>query len=74
MKADVRLVLETSDGVHILTTYNGIATGAGSNSRVTTASLFETGDERYAWLNGLQALAIGTPIDGGVGYDVHQVL
>jgi hypothetical protein len=74
VKADVRLVLETSDGAHILMTYNGIASGAGGESRVTTAPLFETGDERYAWLNGIQAIALGAPIEGGVGYDVYQVL
>jgi len=74
LKADVRLVLETDDGARILMTYNGIASGAGADARVVSAPLFECGDERYRWLNELQAVALGAPIEGGVAYDVYRVL
>ena len=62
MKVDVRLVLRTHDGADILMTYSGIATRDGDAMRtVRTAPLFETGDERYSWLNLVQAVAHGRP-------------
>lgn len=38
-----------------------------------TAPLFETGDERYAWLNGIVAVGTGRVGNGGVTYDVFAV-
>ena len=52
--------------------YKGILTEGGA--RLRTAPLFETGDERYAWLNTAQAVALGAVGDGNVTYDVYQVL
>ena len=74
LKVDVRLVLETEDGAAVLMTYNGVARpDARDGLRVTTAPLFETGDERYSWLHELQAVGIGTPVDGGIAYDVYAI-
>ncbi len=36
--------------------------------------MFETGDERYAWLNDIQAVGVGKTVPGGVEYDVYQLL
>ena len=69
---DVRLLLETDDGAVILMQYKGILTEGGA--RLRTAPLFETGDERYAWLNTAQAVGLGAVGDGNVTYDVYQVL
>lgn len=69
MKLDVRITLQTDDGAAILMTYQGIGTDGGA--RLRTAPLFETGDERYAWLNDLQAVAHGGIVDGGVRYEVY---
>jgi len=69
---DVRLLLETDDGATIFMQYKGILTEGGS--RLRTAPLFETGDERYAWLNAVQAVALGAVGNGNVTYDVYQVL
>jgi len=69
---DVRLLLETDDGAVILMQYKGILTDGGA--RLRTAPLFETGDERYAWLNTAQAVALGAVGDGNITYDVYQVL
>ena len=74
LKADVRLVLETDDGAHVLMTYNGIGTLEDGALRVRTAPLFQTGDERYAWLNGVQAIGLGTPTENGIAYDVYRIL
>jgi len=73
MKADVRLVLRTDDGAHLLMLYEGVVEGEMPDLRVTTAPRFEVGDERYRWLNRIQAIAFGRPVEGGIGYDVYQV-
>jgi hypothetical protein len=69
---DVRVLLETDDGAVILMTFRGVSPDGGTTIR--TAPLFETGDERYAWLNNVQAVATGTSADGKVTYDVYQLL
>jgi hypothetical protein len=69
---DVRLLLETDDGAPILMQYRGIVTEGGAKIRV--APTFETGDERYRWLNSVQALALGATGAGQVTYDVYQLL
>jgi hypothetical protein len=69
---DVRLLLETDDGATILMTYRGVSPDGGPTIR--TAPLFETGDERYAWLNNVLGVAIGSSAAGQVSYDVYQLL
>ncbi len=71
MQLDVRVLLETHDGATILMQYKGIGVDGASNIR--TAPLFETGDERYAWLNSVQAVAHGSVGDGNVSYDVYAL-
>lgn len=39
-----------------------------------TAPIFETGDERYAWLNNIVAVGLGESIGGAVRYNVFEVL
>ncbi|MEQ3651400.1 DUF3237 domain-containing protein [Hyphomonas sp.] len=39
-----------------------------------TAPFFETGDERYSWLNNIVTLGMGESIGGAVRYDVFEVL
>ena len=70
---DVRLLLETDDGAVILMTYKGQFTDGGKSLR--TAPLFETGDERYAWLNSVQGVGIGTVNDDQteVTYEVYAL-
>lgn len=73
-RLDVRVTLVTDDGAVILCTYNGIGqtdeTGASS---LKTAPTFETGDERYQWLNRVQAIGYGTVDGTGVHYDVYAL-
>ncbi len=68
---DVRLLLETDDGAMILMQYKGVGSAGGASIR--TAPLFETGDERYLWLNNVQAVAIGSSDGTKVTYDVYAV-
>lgn len=71
---DVRIVLTTNDGALIYVTYKGIMSpDADGKPRIVTAPLFETGDERYAWLTQIQAIAIGRPGDGVVDYDIYRI-
>jgi hypothetical protein len=73
-KLDVRLILKTHDGADIFMTYSGIGVPADGGFKIRTAPLFETGDERYKWLNNVQAVAHGTPGQGNVTYDVYALL
>jgi Protein of unknown function (DUF3237) len=58
---DIRYTLETDDGALVYLAYQGrVDVSAGLGSPVYSAPLFETGDERYAWLNKIQAVAKGT--------------
>lgn len=74
MKLDVRLVLVTDDGESILMTYHGIGKAdADGVNHLRTAPTFETGAEKYAWLNEVQAVAIGTSGEGSVTYEVYAL-
>ncbi|MBX6389958.1 MAG: DUF3237 domain-containing protein [Frankia sp.] len=73
MALDVRLILTTDDGAAILVTYSGIMRKVGDALQARGAPLFETGDERYAWLNGVLGVGIGTAGADGVDYDVYAL-
>ena len=72
-RLDVRITIRTDDGALILVTYNGIAHTTESGSSIRTAPLFETGDSRYTWLNGLQAVGIGGREGNVVTYDLYAL-
>jgi len=66
----VRVTLLTEDGAVILMTYSGIGLPEGGSMSLRTAPQFETGDERYGWLNNIQAVGVGTFGRGTVTHDV----
>ena len=71
---DVRFSLRTHDGADIYVTYTGLGVrNEDGTPSIKTAPRFETGDERYAWLNNLFCVAIGTTTDDGVEYEVYSV-
>ena len=72
-RLDVRLVLETDDGASILMSYNGVGTRTDDGATVRSAPTFETGDERYTWLNGVQAVGLGATGGPGIIYDVYAI-
>ncbi len=74
IKVDVRLLIGTDDGAHVGMFYGGVMTREEGGPRIRTAPVFETGDERYAWLNQVQAIGLGGPGGLGVVYDVYRVL
>lgn len=75
LRLDVRLLLTTSDDVPVLMSYAGVAVpGEGGALSIRTAPRFEVGDERYAWLNQVQAVATGRSAEGTVTYEVYRLL
>lgn len=62
---DAVYVLQTTDGASIMVR----ETGHAPNVHLT----FETGSDKYGWLNTVVAYGAGTPFDGGVKVDAFQV-
>jgi len=85
---DVRVVLETDDGHLIQLTYGGLRHGTSevmerlnrgehvdpSEYYFRIAPRFETGSEKYAWLNGILAVGTGQRLADGPVYDVYEIL
>ena len=72
---DVRFMIETHDGAIVYVSYTGrsdFREGPGVHP-IYAAPLFETGDERYAWLNLVQAVSKGTFDGTTVRYEVAEV-
>ena len=86
-RLDVRATLETDDGAHIYVQYYGVivmndavvrALAEGGETQYgdtyfMTQPRFETGDERYTWLNSVVAVAEGRALTGAVEYRVFEV-
>ncbi|HMO00592.1 MAG TPA: DUF3237 domain-containing protein [Miltoncostaeaceae bacterium] len=75
---DVRFVLETHDGALVFVQYAGrcdITNGLENPGFVYGTPRFETGDERYRWLNSLQAVQKGRldPETLQITYKVFEV-
>ena len=71
---DVRATLRTDDGAIIFVQYNGKMTGDWSQgpqlpATIYVAPRFETCDERYLWLNRIQAIGKGTLHEDGLSLD-----
>ncbi len=87
-RLDVRATVETDDGELIHLTNTGrtvLSDGAmsliGSGERAEagriysrSSPLFETGSERYAWLNGIVTVAVNEIALDRVGYRIFEVL
>jgi hypothetical protein len=69
---DVKITLETDDGAIVHATYNGRLQF--DTMTVNAAPLFNTGDERYAWMNRIQAVSKGTfQPDGTLVYEMFEL-
>ena len=85
---DVRATFRTHDGALIYVQYHGVidlparaarrppagSRGDYGDDYFMTAPRFETGDERYAWLNSVIAVAEGRSAPNAVEYRVYQVV
>jgi len=72
---DVRATFETDDGAVVFVHYSGRvdASGGPGTAPIYVAPLFETGDERYAWLNLVQAVGKGTLDGTRLHYEWYEV-
>jgi hypothetical protein len=71
MLLDVRQTLRTDDGALIYVTYQGRCDR--ERGTYTVAPTFETDDERYAWLNGVQAIGQGRTEGDDIVYEMFEV-
>ncbi len=74
IKLDLRMTLKTNDDAMIFVSYNGIGNVVDGKLNERLAQVFETGDERYAWLNNIQAVGIGGLDGTNVVYDIYELL
>ena len=88
IQLDVRLTLKTDDGELIYMNYRGIRNSSPEVSqRLTngelvdpseyyfrTAPVFETGAEKYAWMNNIISVAVGTRVPTEVRYKIFEIL
>ena len=74
---DIRLTLETDDGALVYVEYQGRRDFSqvyqGNDAPVYIAPRFETSDERYLWLNKIQAVGKGTVEGESRIYEVYEV-
>jgi hypothetical protein len=81
LRVDARMSIATDDGAQIHVQYGGVIaiapadfarmaagdTLAADEMHFVTAPLFQTGDDRYAWLNRTQAIGKAVALKGGDG-------
>jgi len=72
---DVRSTIETHDGALVYVRYGGRSdfSGGPGAAPIHIAPVFETGDERYAWLNLVQAVGKGTLAGESLTYELYEV-
>src|SRR5262249_54381041 len=69
---NVRLLLETHDGVPILFQYSGRACQIDEQPRIEVAGTFEAPPGPHEWLNDVQAFGRGARIPEGVRYHFYR--
>jgi Protein of unknown function (DUF3237) len=71
---DVRALVETDDGALVFIQYNGrVDASRRGAALVYSAPRFETGDDRYRWLNRVQAVGKGTFDGRTLRYELYEV-
>ena len=70
---DVRFTLKTNDGAFIFVEYQG--RGDMEAGLIAAAPTFQTGSEKYAWLNNIQAILAGNVNleTGALVYNLYEV-
>ena len=70
---DVRFTLKTNDGAFIFVEYQG--RGDMEAGLIAAAPTFQTGSEKYAWLNSIQAISAGNVNleTGELIYNLYEV-
>jgi hypothetical protein len=74
---DIRLLIETDDGARVFVHLDGRANWAEQLGRgpIFSTARLESGDERYAFLNGLRLVSKGAVGDGGtVAHEIFELV
>jgi hypothetical protein len=71
---DVRSLMETDDGALVFVQYLGRVDLKTAEQTIYIAPRFETSDERYRWLNTVQAVGKGRHVDGVLTYEICEVV
>jgi hypothetical protein len=85
---DVRLTLRTDDGALVYLAYQGLFKASPEDQArlrrgemlrpedymIRTVAKFESGTERYQWLNDVLAIGVGRQTQGGAVYDIIEIL
>lgn len=75
---DVRVTLQTDDGEYIYLSYVGVMHSTDSGLYWKVTPNFQTGSEKYDWVNHIVAVGQGYLEDGdfanGIFYDIFQIL
>lgn len=88
MHLDVRLILKTDDDEMIYMNYHGIRHSSPEVAKriankelvdpseyyFRSAPIFETGAKKYAWINNIISVAVGTRVPTEVRYNVFEIL
>ena len=71
---DVRALFETDDGALVFVQYHGrLDLSDGPGAPVYATPRFETGDERYRWLNRIQAVGKGRLDGPTLTYELYEL-
>lgn len=70
---DVRAVIRTHDDARIIISYSGVADMSEGIAPLYIAPRFETGDERYRWLNTIQAVGKGELSGATLRYELYEL-
>jgi hypothetical protein len=71
---DVRALVETDDGALVFLRYTGrVNLAQGQAAPLYATPLFETGDERYRWLNTVQGVGKGAMRGNILTYELYEL-
>lgn len=71
---DVRALMETDDGALVFMHYNGrVDMAKGPGAPLYSTPRFETGDDRYRWLNTVQAVGKGDFDGTTLVYELYEM-
>src|SRR3954464_3216998 len=70
---DGRMTLDPHDGAIVYVQYHGKVSITTDPIRMRVAPRFETGDDRYAWLNSVQAIGVGESDGTNIRYEGFEV-
>lgn len=71
---DVRALLETDDGALVFIQYLGRVDASRQGAPIYIAPRFETSDDRYRWLNLIQAVGKGIFDGRTLTYEVYEII